>query len=84
MTTAIIGTGGIGSAIARQLAAGGEALQLSSADKQSARKLAAAIGGTAVVAARQPKRFAGCRCCHPCAAVFRAEGRHRRDRRRAG
>jgi lactate dehydrogenase-like 2-hydroxyacid dehydrogenase len=33
MTTAIIGTGGIGSAIARQLAAGGEALQLSSADK---------------------------------------------------
>ena len=44
MTTAIIGTGGIGSAIARQLAAGGEALQLSSADKESARKLAAAIG----------------------------------------
>jgi predicted dinucleotide-binding enzyme len=37
MTTAIIGTGGIGSAIARQLAAGGEALQLSSADKESAR-----------------------------------------------
>src|ERR1700689_5362631 len=50
MTTAIIGTGGIGSAIARQLAAGGEALRLSSADKESARKLAAAIGGTAVVA----------------------------------
>ncbi len=50
MTTAIIGTGGIGSAIARQLAAGGEALQLSSADKESARKLAAAIGGAAVVA----------------------------------
>ena len=43
MTTAIIGTGGIGSAIARQLADGGEALQLSSADKESARKLAAAI-----------------------------------------
>jgi hypothetical protein len=42
MTTAIIGTGGIGSAIARQLAAGGETLQLSSADKESARKLAAA------------------------------------------
>ena len=36
MTTAIIGTGGIGSAIARRLAFGGEALQLSSADKQSA------------------------------------------------
>ena len=50
MTTAIIGTGGIGSAIARQLAAGGETLQLSSADKESARKLAAAIGGGAVVA----------------------------------
>src|SRR6202167_6274061 len=50
MTTAIIGTGGIGSAIARQLAAGAEALRLSSADKESARKLAAAIGGTAVVA----------------------------------
>ncbi len=50
MTTAIIGTGGIGSAIARQLAAGGEALQLSSVDKESARKLAAAIGGAAVVA----------------------------------
>jgi 8-hydroxy-5-deazaflavin:NADPH oxidoreductase len=50
MTTAIIGTGGIGSAIARQLAAGGETLQLSSADEESARKLAAAIGGAAVVA----------------------------------
>jgi 8-hydroxy-5-deazaflavin:NADPH oxidoreductase len=50
MTTAIIGTGGIGSAIARQLAAGGESLQLSSADKGSARQLAAAIGGAAVVA----------------------------------
>ncbi len=50
MTTAIIGTGGIGSAIARQLAAGGETLQLSSADPESARKLAVAIGGAAVVA----------------------------------
>jgi predicted dinucleotide-binding enzyme len=50
MTTAIIGTGGIGSAIARRLAAGGETLQLSSADKQSAQRLAAAIGGAAVVA----------------------------------
>ena len=50
MTTAIIGTGGIGSAIARQLAAGGEPLKLSSADKDSAQKLAAAIGGAAVVA----------------------------------
>jgi 8-hydroxy-5-deazaflavin:NADPH oxidoreductase len=50
VTTAIIGTGGLGSAIARQLAAGGEALQLSSANKESARKLAAAIGGATVVA----------------------------------
>jgi predicted dinucleotide-binding enzyme len=50
MTTAIIGTGGLGSAIARQLAAGGETLQLSSADTESARTLAAAIGGAAVVA----------------------------------
>lgn len=50
MTTAIIGTGRIGAAIAGQLALGGEALQLSNADKESARKLAAAIGGAAVVA----------------------------------
>jgi predicted dinucleotide-binding enzyme len=50
MTTAIIGTGGIGSAIARRLASGGETLQLSSADKESARTLAAAIGEAAVVA----------------------------------
>ena len=51
MTTAIIGTGGIGSAIARQLAAGGEALRISSADKRSAQALAAEIGRAAVVAA---------------------------------
>ncbi len=51
MTTAIIGTGGLGSAIARQLASGGEALQLSSADKKSARTLAGTIGDAAVVAA---------------------------------
>ena len=50
MTTAIIGTGGIGSAIARQLASGGETLRLSSADTESARTLAATIGRTAVVA----------------------------------
>jgi 8-hydroxy-5-deazaflavin:NADPH oxidoreductase len=50
MTTAIIGTGGIGSAIARQLASGGETLRLSSADTESARTLAAQIGGAAVVA----------------------------------
>jgi 8-hydroxy-5-deazaflavin:NADPH oxidoreductase len=50
MTTAIIGTGGIGSAIARRLASGGETLRLSSADKASARTLAGKIGRTAVVA----------------------------------
>jgi len=50
MTTAIIGTGGIGSAIARQLASGGETLRLSSADVSSARALAAEIGHGAVAA----------------------------------
>ena len=50
MTTAIIGTGGLGSVIARQLASGGETLRLSSADEQSARTLAAKIGRAAVVA----------------------------------
>lgn len=44
MTTAIIGTGGIGSVIARQLASGGETLRLASADNESARTLAAEIG----------------------------------------
>ena len=51
MTTAIIGTGGMGSAIARQLASGGETLRLSSADVKSARTLAVQIGRAAVVAA---------------------------------
>ncbi|MGH2887283.1 MAG: NADPH-dependent F420 reductase, partial [Solirubrobacteraceae bacterium] len=51
MTTAIIGTGGIGSAIARRLASGGEILRLSSTDEQSARRLATDIGEAAVVAA---------------------------------
>jgi 8-hydroxy-5-deazaflavin:NADPH oxidoreductase len=51
MTTAIIGTGGIGSAIARRLAAGGETVRLASADKQSAQTLADQIGPPAVVAA---------------------------------
>ncbi len=50
MTTAIIGTGGLGSAIARELASGGETLRLSSADTESARTLAAGIGRAAVVA----------------------------------
>ena len=51
MTTAIIGTGGLGSVIARQFASGGETLRLSSADNESARTLAAKIGRGAVVAA---------------------------------
>ena len=51
MTTAIIGTGGLGSVIARQLASGGETLRLSSADNASARTLAANIGRAAVAAA---------------------------------
>ncbi len=50
MTTAIIGTGGIGSAIARRLASGGETLRLSSANHESARTLAATIGRAAIVA----------------------------------
>jgi 8-hydroxy-5-deazaflavin:NADPH oxidoreductase len=51
MTTAIIGTGVIGSVIARELASGGETLRLSSADHESARTLAGEIGRAAVVAA---------------------------------
>jgi 8-hydroxy-5-deazaflavin:NADPH oxidoreductase len=50
MTTAIIGTGGLGSVIARQLATGGESLRISSADNKSARTLAVQIGRAAVVA----------------------------------
>jgi predicted dinucleotide-binding enzyme len=50
MTTAIIGTGGIGSAIARQIASGGQTLRLSSADTASARTLATQIGQAAEVA----------------------------------
>jgi predicted dinucleotide-binding enzyme len=51
MTTAIIGTGGLGSVIARLLAAGGDTLRLASADPAPARTLAAQIGPAAVVAA---------------------------------
>jgi 8-hydroxy-5-deazaflavin:NADPH oxidoreductase len=51
MTTAVIGTGEIGSVIARLLASGGEALRLASADTESARTLAAEIGRAAVAAA---------------------------------
>jgi 8-hydroxy-5-deazaflavin:NADPH oxidoreductase len=51
MTTAVIGTGQIGSVIARLLASGGETVRLASADDESARTLAADIGSAAVVAA---------------------------------
>jgi 8-hydroxy-5-deazaflavin:NADPH oxidoreductase len=51
MTTAIIGAGGIGSVVARQLGSGGEALRLSSADQESARKLVAEVGAAAVAVA---------------------------------
>ncbi len=50
MTTAVIGTGTLGSVIARLLASGGETLRLSSADTRSARTLAGEIGPAAVVA----------------------------------
>ena len=50
MTTAIIGTGVIGSAIARELASGGERVRLSSADHASARRLAGEIRQAAIVA----------------------------------
>ena len=51
MTTAIIGTGGLGSVITRQLATGGDTLRVSSANNESARTLAAQIGRAAFVAA---------------------------------
>jgi 8-hydroxy-5-deazaflavin:NADPH oxidoreductase len=50
MTTAVIGTGGIGSVIARMLASGGETLRISGVDNQSAQRLAAQVGRAAVVA----------------------------------
>lgn len=59
MTTAIIGTGGIGSAIARRLAAGREPLRLASADSDSARTLAAQLGGAAAVAAGNREALEG-------------------------
>jgi predicted dinucleotide-binding enzyme len=59
MTTAIIGAGGIGSAIARELASGGETLRLASADHESARTLAATIGPGAVAASGNRDALAG-------------------------
>jgi predicted dinucleotide-binding enzyme len=59
MTTAIIGTGGLGSVIARTLASGGEPLRLSSADHASAQRLAAEIGHAAVAAVDNRDALAG-------------------------
>ena len=59
MTTAIIGTGGIGSAIARRLASGGETLRLASADQDSARTLAANLGGAGIVASDNREALQG-------------------------
>jgi 8-hydroxy-5-deazaflavin:NADPH oxidoreductase len=50
VTTAIIGTGVLGSVIARLLASGGETVRLSGADQESARRLSREIGPAAVVA----------------------------------
>ena len=71
MTTAIIGTGGLGSVIARQLASGGETLRLSSADKESARTLAAQIGRarsspTATATRCRAPAPSSSRCGSPC------------------
>ena len=51
MSTAIIGSGQLGSVIARALASGGEKLRIASADIASARALASEIGQAATVAA---------------------------------
>jgi 3-hydroxyisobutyrate dehydrogenase-like beta-hydroxyacid dehydrogenase len=71
MTTAIIGTGGLGSIIARHLGAGGETLRLSSADHKSAQLLAAQIGADTVAAAGTARRCrapvpSSWRCGFPC------------------
>jgi NAD(P)-dependent dehydrogenase (short-subunit alcohol dehydrogenase family) len=57
MTTAVIGTGGLGWAIARRLAAGGENLRLSNADRESAQALAADVAGWLPAGARLAMAF---------------------------
>ena len=66
VTTAVIGTGGNGSVISRLLASGGETLRLSSADKESAQKLASGIGR----AAASPPTI-GMRCEAPTPSSWR-------------
>ncbi len=80
MTTAIIGTGGIGSVIARHLTSGGETVRLSSTDSESARRLAAQIGRSAVVAVDNRDALQGADAIVLVAAVFRVEFRRRGDR----
>ena len=80
MSTALIGTGGLGSVIAGRLAAGGETLRLSSADHESARKLAEKLGGSAMVATDNHDVLEGTGCRDPRAALRRVEERHRRNR----
>jgi ketopantoate reductase len=76
MTTAIIGTGGLGSVIARQLAAGGE----TPAALERRQRLGTNAGGTDRARrgrrCQQPRRAAGRRRRHPRAAVHGAEERH--------
>jgi predicted dinucleotide-binding enzyme len=67
MTTAVIGTGTLGSVIARLLASGGETLRLSSADNESARTLAAEIGPAAVSPATTATR---CRAPMPSSSRY--------------
>ena len=81
MTTAIIGTGGIGSAIARRLASGGETLRLSSADSESARTLATAIGRAAVAAVDNRDALRDADAVVLALRFSVLESRHRRDRR---
>jgi 8-hydroxy-5-deazaflavin:NADPH oxidoreductase len=60
MTTAIIGTGGIGSAMARQLVAGGDTLQLSTRSLFTVRRSATqTTGGRATLPAGDTARGVG-------------------------
>jgi 8-hydroxy-5-deazaflavin:NADPH oxidoreductase len=59
MSTAVIGIGTLGSAIARRLGSRGERLRLSSPEQESADALAAAIGPGAVVASSNRNALRG-------------------------
>src|SRR5271163_219787 len=59
MTTAIIGTGRLGSVIARRLVSGGDALRLSNGSRDGARTLADEIGGRAVAAVDNRNALSG-------------------------